>query len=87
MWFALPNRPFCPGLMMPLKEPFTRPLSFQSFQAEIDFLIQRPSPPSYSNTGFFLQSDYIEVLSLGREVGFVFFAGGGGVLSPCPLRK
>lgn len=46
MWFALANRPFCPGLMMPLKKPFTRPLSFLSSQAEIDFLTQPPSPSS-----------------------------------------
>lgn len=59
--------------MMPLKKPFTRPLSFQSFRAKIDFLIQPSSPSSHSNPGSFLQLDYMEVLSLGSVVGFFFF--------------
>ena len=64
---------------MPLKKPFTRPLAFQSFPAEIDFLIQPPSPPSHSSAGSFLQPDYMEVLLLGSGVGFF--------LLPCPLRS
>lgn len=86
MGFALPNRPFCPGLMMPLKKPFTRPLSFQSFQDEIDFLIQFPSPTSYSNPGFFLQPDNMEVLSLGAAVGG-FVLGDVGSFLPRALRS
>lgn len=36
MWFALPNRPFCPGLMMPLKKPFTCPLApFRAFKLKL----------------------------------------------------
>lgn len=58
---------------MPLKKPFTHPLSFQSFQAKIDFLIQPSSPPSHSNQGSFLQLDYMEVLSLGSVWVFLFF--------------
>jgi len=54
---------------MPLKKPFTRPLSFQSFQDEIDFLIQFPSPTSNSNPGSFPQPDNMEMLSLGSAVG------------------
>lgn len=71
---------------MPLKKPFTRPLSFQSFQDEIDFLIQFPSPTSYSNPGFFLQPDNMEVLSLGAAVGG-FVLGDVGSFLPCALRS
>ena len=59
--------------MMPLKKPFTRPLSFQSFQDEIDFLIQFPTPTCYSNPGYFPQPDNMEVLSLGTAVGVLFW--------------
>lgn len=64
---------------MPLKKPFTCPLSFQSSQAEIDFLIQLPSPSSHSNLGSFPQPDYMEVLSV--SVDFLVFGGGGSATS------
>lgn len=69
--------------MMPLKKPFTRSLSFQSFQAEIDFLIQLPFPPSHSNPGSFPQRDYVEALSLGSAVGGFRFGRFGGVFATC----
>ena len=71
---------------MPLKKPFTRPLSFQSFQDEIDFLIQFPSPTSYSNPGSFPQSDNMKGLSLGSAVGG-FVWGDLDSFLPCALRS
>lgn len=73
MRFAVPNRPFCPGLMMPLKKPFTRPLSFQSFQAEIDFLIQPPSPPSHPLPTHAPSPNLIIWKCCHWAVGFFFF--------------
>lgn len=58
---------------MPLKKPFTRPLSFLSSQAEIDFLTQPPSPPSHCSQPRLLpQPDEKEALSLGS--GFFLIA-------------
>lgn len=57
---------------MPLKKPFTCPLSFLSSQAEIDFLIQPPFPSSACSQPRLLpQPGDREVLSLDR--GFFFF--------------
>lgn len=58
---------------MPLKKPFIRALSFQSFQVKLISLFNPFLPlPTCSQPGSFLQPDYMEVLSPGS--GFFFIA-------------